>query len=57
MGRDIFKEKKKSFADSYDYNIDVIYPSNHARINFERIVPNIPNHKVLTVKTSDLATM
>ena len=44
-GRNIFDLRKKSYADSYDYNIDVIYPSNHARIDFRRIVPNKHLHK------------
>lgn len=53
-GRNLFDLKKKSYADSYDYNIDVIYPSNHARIDFRRIVPNNHLHRELNIKTSDV---
>jgi len=37
-GRNLFDLKKKSLADSYDFKIDVIYPSNHSRIDFRKIV-------------------
>jgi hypothetical protein len=39
-GRKLFDLKKKSFADSYDYKIEVVYPRNHARIDFHKIVAN-----------------
>ena len=52
-GRNIFKIAKTSLADSYDYKIDVFYPSNHARISFSKIVPNKNLHKNIPVRTSD----
>jgi hypothetical protein len=54
-GRNLFDLKKKSLADSYDYKIDVVYPSGRARIDFSKIIPNKSNFTHLTVKTSDFA--
>jgi len=51
----LFDLKKKSFADSYDYKIDVIYPSNHARIDFRKILPNKGLGKQLPTRTTDFA--
>lgn len=54
-GRNLFDLKKKSFADSYDYKIEVIYPSNHARIDFRKIVPNKGLGLQLPTRTTDFA--
>ena len=47
--------KKKSLADSYDYKIEVVYPSNHARIDFRKIAPSKGLGLKLPVRTTDFA--
>ncbi len=56
-GRNLFDLKKKSFADSYDYKIEVIYPSNHARIDFRKIVSNKGLGIQLPTRTTDYARL
>lgn len=54
-GRNLFDLKKKSFADSYDYKIEVVYPSTHARIDFKKIVPSKGLGLQLPTRTTDFA--